>query len=173
MSLSSPVARIRAQELKKIADKHGGKLVPADVVKAAENPKSPLHDAFTWDDGEAAALWRLEEARTLIREVRVQVTINSVRHAAPVYVSDPDPERSQPAYVALDAASRREDDAERVLNDEFTRIEAAIKRGKTVAAVLGLEEELEGLLLALVGARDRVALKTRRTRPESEDQPSA
>lgn len=60
------------EELSKIAAAHGGTLYPRDVVEAARPEDSPLHDAFTWDDTEAARQWRLEQARRLIR---VQVTI--------------------------------------------------------------------------------------------------
>ncbi len=44
-----------------------GRLLPADVVKAAEDPESPLHSDFEWDDSEAARKFREQEARTLIR----------------------------------------------------------------------------------------------------------
>ncbi|OPZ66074.1 MAG: hypothetical protein BWY85_00010 [Firmicutes bacterium ADurb.Bin506] len=43
-----------------------GKLDPQDVVEAARNADSPLHDHFTWDDTEAAHQFRLQEARKLI-----------------------------------------------------------------------------------------------------------
>jgi|SRR4051812_17304928 hypothetical protein len=44
-----------------------GRLRPEAVLEDAENPESPLHGCFTWDDGEAAYRWRLNEARMLIR----------------------------------------------------------------------------------------------------------
>jgi hypothetical protein len=50
-----------------------GRLNPEDVVDAARNPNSSLHSYFTWDDTEAAASYRLQEARALIRRVRVNV----------------------------------------------------------------------------------------------------
>lgn len=44
-----------------------GHLTPEMVLRSAKNRRSPLHGAFTWDDGEAAAAWRLNEARYLLR----------------------------------------------------------------------------------------------------------
>ena len=44
-----------------------GKIRPVDVVEAAADESSPLHDCFTWDDGEAAHQYRLIEARNLLR----------------------------------------------------------------------------------------------------------
>lgn len=51
--------------------KHGGLLLTRDVVKAAENPKSTLHQYFTWDDSEAAELWRQNEAMELIGSFKI------------------------------------------------------------------------------------------------------
>lgn len=55
------------EELDAIRKKNGGLLRPEDVVKAAKNPRSPLHARFNWDDTSAAHAWRLEQARHLIR----------------------------------------------------------------------------------------------------------
>ncbi len=63
-------AKIIERELTAIERKHG--VITAKlVVKAAENPRSPLHKRFTWNDGEAAAKYREWEARMLIASVRV------------------------------------------------------------------------------------------------------
>jgi hypothetical protein len=52
------------EEVKQIANAHGGELRAEDVVEFARNPESALHNCFTWDDKEAASQWRLwEEAR--------------------------------------------------------------------------------------------------------------
>jgi hypothetical protein len=50
-----------------------GLLNPETVVDRARNPNSSLHDHFTWDDTEAAAAFRIQEARALIKRVRVEV----------------------------------------------------------------------------------------------------
>lgn len=60
------------QELQRIYNAHG-LLVPDVVVKEAADPDNPLHDQFTWDDSEAAAKWRREEAGYLIRKARIVV----------------------------------------------------------------------------------------------------
>lgn len=51
------------------------RLKPSAVLEHARNKKSPLHRYFTWDDGEAAEKWRLEEARRIIVEVKVSVQV--------------------------------------------------------------------------------------------------
>jgi len=59
----------RLKELLEIQKKNHGILLPEKVVEAAENPKSALHDAFEWDDSEAARLYRLHQARNMIRVI--------------------------------------------------------------------------------------------------------
>jgi len=52
---------------------NNGTLTPQAVVQRAKNKASALHDLFSWDDKEAARLRRLDEARTIIMSVRVQL----------------------------------------------------------------------------------------------------
>ena len=49
----------------------GGQLHPQDVVAGARDPKSLLHAHFEWDDRKAAELHRTDQARALIRSIRV------------------------------------------------------------------------------------------------------
>jgi hypothetical protein len=48
-------------------------LTPAEVVDAARDPRSALHGQFVWDDSDAAEMFRLQQARALIKRVRVEV----------------------------------------------------------------------------------------------------
>lgn len=64
---SMPETMSIPEELRRIAKRNGGLLLAEDVVEAARDQSSPLHDSFTWDDDEAAQKWRLHQARNLIR----------------------------------------------------------------------------------------------------------
>lgn len=44
---------------------------PRAVVEAARDPASVLHEHFDWDDGVAAEKWRMDQAREIVRCVRV------------------------------------------------------------------------------------------------------
>ena len=71
MAVIGPEAALEILEgLANIAD---GELTPEAVLTAATPPGSPLHEYFTWDDGEAANLYRLSEARALVRRYLVEV----------------------------------------------------------------------------------------------------
>ena len=156
MARNDPVARIRAKALLDL-ERANRRLIPEDVVKAAESPTHVLHDAFEWDNSIAGHNWRLEQARVLIREVKVTTVIEDRIVVSPMYVSDVDPNRAQNGYVALSVASKLRDDSRRVLLDEFARIESSVKRAQAVAAVLGVGGDLDRMIAALVEARARLA----------------
>jgi len=48
-----------------------GRLTARDVLEEARDPGHPLHARFEWDDSIAAERYRLEQARQLIREIKV------------------------------------------------------------------------------------------------------
>jgi len=56
-----------SEELRFIQGTHNGILNPADVVEYAKNSNTLLHNRFTWDNTEAARLYRIEQARHIIR----------------------------------------------------------------------------------------------------------
>lgn len=56
-----------SKELRRIAAKNGGVLLPAFVVEAARPKSSILHSKFCWDDAKAGHEYRLWQARMLIR----------------------------------------------------------------------------------------------------------
>lgn len=49
-----------------------GELTPTMVVEAAKNPRHVLHKHFEWDDTVAANLYRLDQARGVIRSICVE-----------------------------------------------------------------------------------------------------
>lgn len=50
-----------------------GDLTPEILLKEATDPAHPLHDRFDWNDQSAAQQHRLNQARQLIRSVKVTV----------------------------------------------------------------------------------------------------
>jgi len=72
-------------ELKRIAANHGGLLQPETVVESARSKASPLHSRFEWDNTVAGQLYRIHQARNLIR-VSVEI-IGGTEEKADVFVS--------------------------------------------------------------------------------------
>lgn len=76
-----------AEALTKVERDEDGRLQPEAVVEAAANKRSPLHDEFTWDDAEAGHLYRIEQARTLIRVVHVEFADDGRDKRVPMYIN--------------------------------------------------------------------------------------
>lgn len=120
------------QELEKIYNKDG-ELTPSTVVKSAKSEKSVLHKYFEWDDPRAGHLYRLMQARKMIRVARITIKaveqqfihVPSIKKAEGVY---------KPVSVVIDSIS----DFSAAMAEATTKLSAAM------AAVKYLEAMAEG-----------------------------
>lgn len=138
-------------------ERDNGRLAPADVVEAARNPESPLHSHFTWDDSEAAEKYRLMQARTLIRTVKLEITVRDVPLSVVGYVRDPEADAKTAGYRNVARLRTDEDAARAAIIDEMKRVSNAVRRAKGLAAVLGVVEDIEQIDALARGISDRVA----------------
>lgn len=56
-----------------------GLLRPEKLVEAAESPTHPLHNRFVWDDSEAARLFRIQQAREVIRSYTIDIPETKIK----------------------------------------------------------------------------------------------
>jgi hypothetical protein len=109
------------EELSRISTERGC-LKPDDVVEESKPESAPLHSHFTWDDTEAGRQWRIEEARRIIRSVRVirdDVPPQEqpvVRAFVNVSASDTETEFEGNAYVPIRVAEQSEDYRQQLLD---------------------------------------------------------
>ncbi len=104
-------------ELEDLRISAGGLLRPDDVVERARSQNSALHKYFEWDDTEAAAAYRMHQARQVIRVVvRLIPRQASPSVAVRAYISLPS-DRAQGGYRAV----------EDVANDETRAAEAMME----------------------------------------------
>jgi hypothetical protein len=100
--------------LQKLAQEHG-QLTPEIVIDYASPQDSPLHKFFQWDDSKAAELYRLEQARGLIRRIKVEyvteetktVTVRAYHCIAPeipMIDEDGEEQTNRGVYVPLETA---------------------------------------------------------------------
>jgi len=134
--------------LKSLQDS-SGVITPSEVLLDAEDPESPLHSHFEWVDGIAAGKYRLEQARTLIRSVRLVVTENKHQISAVAYVRDPDCEHKEQGYSSIISLRDDKERAKRALMADLLRSEAALQRSYDVAVSLGLRKDFDKLLAQL------------------------
>lgn len=109
---TTPDKAIATKEIVALAETHGH-ITPEIVLAAATPPTSPLHRFFDWNDGEAAQKYRLLQAATMIRRIKVTVTggdEQNVRVRAFVNVKEeiPDDEEDEPVskgiYIPIQTA---------------------------------------------------------------------
>jgi len=129
-------------ELARIAGETG-KLTPDDVLAAAQDEASPPHELFEWDDTEAARLWRIEQARAVIRSVRVEIKTETKTVSTVFYVRDPSRESKSQGYVSLPKLRTDDELMREALAGEFGRAAANLNRAKSLAEALKLLAEVE------------------------------
>lgn len=110
-------ANVAGKELERIREKYGV-LEPSDVVIESIPEDAPLHCVFNWDDTSAAFKWRQEQAKSLIRHIKVVIVNNKVEVAVRAYVNvKPDINKDKRVYMpTMDAI--HSDDAYRDLLEQ-------------------------------------------------------
>lgn len=66
-------AQVVGEVIEDVADRHGGVCPTWALVDAARPDDHPMHRLFQWDDLIAAEAYRREQARHVVRELRVVV----------------------------------------------------------------------------------------------------
>lgn len=126
-----------------------GRVTPELVLDRARDPQTALHTQFTWSDEVAAHSFRLDQARTVIRSVKYEVTVNRQTVLTTRYVHDVALEPREQGYRDV----RRVDEAslsDATIEAEVKRVQALFERGLGIAAMLGRETEFRRQVRALV-----------------------
>src|SRR5437899_2675786 len=134
------------QRFARIEKKRGGRLTPDDVLADAQDPASPTHDCFTWDDTKAGHAYRLEEARALITSVRVTFKFEKTIVSSVAYVRDPSADVGEQGYVSISRLRSDSDAAREALVAEFSRVADMLRRARELAVALHATEDVETLL---------------------------
>ena len=127
------------QALEQIAQEGGGILHAENVVRAAEDLGSVLHDRFEWDDSIAAHAHRLNQARTLIRSVKVEISTSVRKIETVFYVSDPAQNSNEGGYVSIASLGTDRERAEVAIAREFERALSALTRARDIAIACGAD----------------------------------
>lgn len=136
------------EELERIKKAGNGLLEPANVVEAARNEASPIHDHFEWDDAVAAESFRQDQARELVRCLTIDISRSNVepktvRAFVNVEIGE------QRGYVASVTAMSSEELRKQVLARAFAELEAWRARHAELtelARIFSAMEETRGLL---------------------------
>jgi hypothetical protein len=87
--------------LEAIAAEHEGRLNVPDVIEAATAKSHPLHPYFEWNNKIAADAWRRDQARAIIRSVRIVRDDRDDEEPPPAFVSVTDDGRAYRATTEV------------------------------------------------------------------------
>lgn len=119
------------------------RLTPDLVLEDARNKNSPLHDIFEWNNAIAAQKYRLDQARELIRSVKVEVVTSERIISTVRYLRDPTVAGDEQGYVEATTLRSSRDLALEALHMEVGRLTAMVERVEGLASVLDLEVEFK------------------------------
>lgn len=135
-------------ELTEIQRTHGGLLDPHDVVEYAKNKKTALHSRFDWNDTEAAAKWRLEQARRLIR---VMVTVvEDFPKECRAFVSLKKDQRNGGGYRAVISILKDDKLRGQLMEDVLSDMIAFQKKYKQIKELVGVFKEMDRTMVKLM-----------------------
>lgn len=132
-------------ELLDLYEAKGRVLLAEDVLEFARDPKTALHRHFTWDDTEAANLWRLQQARNIIR-VSIQFSADAPRVFRPLVNLVKDPTVPGAYRNAADVYSASEEARRRLVKEairDMQRLKLRYGAVAELAPVFAALEEVE------------------------------
>lgn len=106
------------RELGELKSKSGN-LKAEEVVEFAKDPKTALHKRFTWDDTKAAAKWRLEQARGIIRVYVIVHAETQKKCKAFISLS---PDRGKAGYTDMETIMCSPRKREQMLQDALAEL---------------------------------------------------
>jgi len=144
------------ERLQQIADANDGLLTPESVVEDARSKTSPLHGQFTWSQKQAAYERWLDQARSLIRTVQIEILHRETTFKAPFWLHDPDVGQGEQGYRSAIEIRSDKEKAKATVYQECARAAGAIRRAQDVAISLGLENLIAKLLNQIETAQETV-----------------
>lgn len=136
-------AQIVGETLMQINEKHGT-VKPETVVHEAKRKSHPLHPFFEWDNDKAADEFRKEQARYLIRSVRI---IQQVKNEEPklirVFHNVEDTEEIGRGYQPLVHIMNSEDLKQQAISYSIQYLQQARKRLSEIKELEKIVVELE------------------------------
>jgi hypothetical protein len=134
--------------LNTIAARNGGLLLPQDVVAAARNPKSPIHDLFEWDDSEAGHRYRLIQARVLIRVAVTVLPTETKDVRVRAFVSLSTDRREEGGYRATVDVMKNDASRRQMLADAFAELDSFRKKFERLRELNEVLSAIDNVLAA-------------------------
>jgi hypothetical protein len=148
--------QVIGEALENLCLENDGLLKPAIIVEAAKAGEHPLHAHFTWSDRKAAQRWRLEEARVLVRSVRI--VVEDVDTAPSAFFGVMTGPKDQVGYRSYRDVANTPNLRDLVLRQALHDLEVWKRKYKQLVALFAIEEPFLELRRRLGGDEDRPSL---------------
>jgi len=119
--------QVAGETLEGLRVRNNGQLTPRAVVDEASAEDSPLHPAFEWDDDAAAAAYREDQARYLLRSITVTVQ-DQEAFETPVRAFVTVRQDDSAAYTSIGHAMSDQELRQQVLQRAWQELEAFRQR---------------------------------------------
>ncbi len=104
----------------------------------------------------AAVKWRLMQARTLIRSVKVEIRVGERVVSAISYLRDPNCAPKEQGYQRITKIAMDTTDSRAAFQAELGRALPILRRLRDIAAILGHSDEVEQIMGQLAGLRTAI-----------------
>jgi hypothetical protein len=136
-------AKVAGERVEAIKQKRGGEITPTDVLEDARSPKSPLHPAFEWSDSKAAHAWRLDQARSLLGALIIEIRIRQDKPRTPMRAMVHVIKNDKPRYVGLHDAISDKGMRAQVIERAWRELESWAARYQQYSELAKLVEAVE------------------------------
>lgn len=135
------------KELDRVRNKTGA-LTPSALVNESRPVKAVLHPEFTWADDKAAELWRMEEARNLLRVTQVVYETGPVepQRAVVLQTRSKDMEDVASEYAPVHEVLERQSTRDRLILDLLRDLQAFRRRFALVSELSHAVPVLDSLI---------------------------
>jgi hypothetical protein len=131
----------------------------------AKKKTSPLHTVFEWDEKKAAHAYRIAQARSLIRSVKIEITTETTVIKTVAYLRDPDLPNEEQGYVSVASLRGDPERARAAIVQEFSRAAGALRRARELAVALDLVGEVDAIAEAVHVVRTKVEARVEQRQP--------
>lgn len=142
-----------------------GNLAPDNVIEKARDPESPLHGEFTWDVEQAAMMTWRSQARALISQFQITITVHRKEYRIQEFVEAPGKAEREQGYVAFTRIRNRKDLAREFLDRELGIASSYVAKTADYARVLGLEKRVEKVVKDITSLRSEAVNRARTRKP--------
>jgi hypothetical protein len=149
------------EEVLRACERKHGELTPSNLLADASSSRHPWHARFTWDNDAAAHAHRLDQARTFIRQVRFTVVTETAVYRSVAFVRNPERDSWQQGYLSVTKLRTDKEMAADALLAEFGRVASLLKRARDIGMALGLEKDIDQIVIDIEGLSGRVRQRRR------------